>query len=747
MRAQVGPYRIRDVLGQGAMGVVYAADDDRLGRTIAIKTLSRGGDRLSRERLLREARAAARLNHPGICQVFDVVEEKGELWVAMELLEGESLFDRLKRERLGVEKAVEITQGILGPLGFLHARGLVHRDLKPSNIFVTPHGVKLLDFSLTVQPIGETQDPRVTQEGSIVGTPHYMAPEQWRAQEIGSFTDLFACGAILYEMLARRYAFSGEDPIDVFHACAFEDPPPLGGVAGIEALDEVVRRALEKKPEDRFETAAEMGAALSVALDRYRAVQTGTRAPGPGPTVEQIQRFIALPFRMLRPDPETEFLATSLPEAISASLAGLEHLVVRSTALAEVGNGRDIDLKRLAAEVEVDYALRGSLMSAGSRLRLTAQLVEVPEGTVVWTLKEEVPLGDLFELQDDLVRRVVDGLAVPLSPTEEERLHHDVPASARAYELYLRALHAGERAFTRSQTVAVRDLLRSCLDEDPSFAPAWARYARVCRIISKYGLGDTVRHLELARQGFERALALNPDSPLVHNYYTYYELEERGDPVSALRRLLGRVRERAATADLYAGLVAACRFAGLYQASLAAHERASRLDPNVETSVHHTYFQLGQTDRVEGHDLLQALITDDARAIELLHEPKAQETEGVVRDYVDCVLAALEDRREDCEDAYHRALATGLRDPEHWFYFARALSRAGAGNTALEAMEQVVKRGFFCPLPLQQDAWLEPMRAEGGFTRVLERAEKARAKAVAAYVEEEGETLLGVAET
>jgi non-specific serine/threonine protein kinase len=696
---------------------------------------------MSRERLLREARAAAGLNHPGICQVFDVGEDDGELWVAMELLEGESLLDRLKRERLSIEDAVRIGCDILTPLAFLHDQGMVHRDLKPSNIFLTPHGIKLLDFSLTL-PVEGAGDTRVTAAGTIVGTPHYMAPEQWRGREVGAHTDLFACGAIVYEMLAGRFAFPGEDTIDVAHACTFEEPPPLGGVTGIEALDTVVRRALEKRVEDRYQTAADMSMALKGALERVHAAADAPGSSGDA-TVEQIQRFIALPFRLLRPDPETEFLATSLPEAISASLAGLEHLTVRSTGLAETGDG-EVDLKRLATEVEVDYALRGSILSAGSRVRLNAQLLEVPEGTVVWTLQEDVPLGDLFDLQDELTRRVVEGLALPLSPREEERLQQDQPANARAYELYLRALHAGEKGFTKSSTMAVRDLYRSCLDEDPNFAPAWTRYARVCRIIAKYGLGNIDEHLELAEGAFERAFELNADSPLFHNYYTFFELEESGDSLGALRRLLGRVGEGVADADLFAGLVAACRFCGLYDASLAADERALRLDPTQETSVHHTYFQLGQKDKVEGKDLLNALLGEGPRAIEILHGREARETEGTVRIYVDCVLAALEDRQADCEAAFRAAMDKGLRDPEHTFYFARALSRAGLGRLAFETMEDVVERGFHCAVPMQQDDWFESLRAEEGYDALLTRAEEGRAAAAAVYRDAGGEKLLGV---
>ncbi len=728
------------------MGVVYAAQDERLGRIVAIKTLTKNGDPTSRARLLREARAAAGLNHPGICQVFDVGEEKGELWVAMELLEGESLLDRIARGRIEIDEGLEICLGILGPLEYLHSRGMVHRDLKPSNIFLTPHGVKLLDFSLTVEHVS-APDTRLTQEGSIIGTPHYMAPEQWRAQPISPRTDIFACGAILYELLAGRWAFPGDDPIDVFHACAFEEPPRLTGPAGIEEIENVVRRSLEKKPRDRYATAAEMAAALKVARDRLRNA-SGVSATGTGEAVSQLRRFIALPFRLLRPDPELDFLASSLPEAISAALAGLEHVVVRSTSLAEGTTAGETDPRKLAAELDVDCVLRGTLMSAGSRLRLNAQLVEVPKGTVVWTLQEEVSLGDLFEVQDALSRRVVEGLAVPLSQREQARLRQDVPGNARAYELYLRAIHAraGGGSFTATANMTQRDLLRACLDADPDFAPAWARYGRVCRIISKYGLGNTEEHLDLARQAFERAKALNPDSPLFHNYYTFFELEEHGEPIEALRRLLGRVRARVADADLYAGLVAAARFGGLYQASLAAHERGRRLDPKLETSVHHTYFLLGQMDRVAGPDLLHAVRGDDETALGILRGSDAQSAEGTVKAYVDCLLAALEGRGADAERAYRRALDTGLRDPEHMFYFARALSRAGLGPVALEAGRRVVTRGFYCAQPLDDDPWLETLRAEPDFEDLRAQAREGRSAAVAAYAEAGGEELLGVSE-
>lgn len=726
------------------MGVVYAAVDERLNRELAIKTLGRQKDDLSRGRLLREARAAAGLSHPGICQVFDVGEDRGELWVAMELLQGQTLYDRLAGGRPRVREAVEIALGILAPLQYLHERGLVHRDLKPSNIFLTPHGVKLLDFSLTVGP-ELSGDARLTQTNAIVGTPHYMAPEQWRARKMGPRTDLFGCGAILYEMLAGEKAFPGDDPIDVFHACAFEEPPPLAGPSGIERLDAVVRRALAKVPDERFESAEAMSQALAGAHERYRS-ESRTTPGADDATAGQIRRFIALPFKLLRPDPEIDFLVHSLPEAISAALAGLEHLVVRSTGLIRHEEG-EIDLKRLATDIGVDYALQGSLLSAGPRVRLNAQLIEVPEGTLVWSMREDVSPGDLFELQDELARRVVEGLALPLSPREKARLRQDIPASARAYELYLRALNVEGERHTATVNLTLRDLLRSCLDEDPAFAPAWARYGRVCRMIAKFGLKDTEGHLSLAKRAFERAMEINPDLPLLHNYYALFELEHGRDPVAVMRRLLGRIGERVADAEVYAGLVAACRFCGLYEASIAAHERGLRLDPGLSTSVHHTYFQIGRMDAVEGRDFLHALRSDEDSVIAVLARESKANAEGNVVMYLQGILAAIEGRADDCVLRYHEVIDTGLDDPEFRFYFVRALSRSGAGEAALEALADVLDRGFYCPLPLRVDPWFETLRREPGFDELLSRAEAGRARALEGFRAAGGGRLLGVEES
>src|SRR5687767_4943976 len=228
------------------MGVVYAARDERLGRTVAVKTRSSLRDETARKRFWREARAAASVSHPNICQIYEIGEDQGELFIAMELLEGESLADLIQRGPLSVSRAASIGLGMLSALSALHARGIIHRDLKPSNVFVTAHGVKLLDFGLARPGLDEPAQTitAITQAGMLIGTPRYMAPELVTGEGADARSDLFAAGAILFEMLAGRPAFAGRTVVDVLRATTTDSPPALGGSPAVAAVDRVIRRAL-----------------------------------------------------------------------------------------------------------------------------------------------------------------------------------------------------------------------------------------------------------------------------------------------------------------------------------------------------------------------------------------------------------------------------------------------------------------------------------------------------------------------
>ena len=737
-------YVLTRKLGEGGMGVVYEARDERLGRLVAIKRVRTfSGDATLRDRLVREARTAAGISHPNICQVYELGEVGGELFVVMELLDGETLAARVARAPLAVNEALQITLGILAALEAMHARGIVHRDLKPSNVFLTQHGVKLLDFGLARPPAVEAE-LAVTNPGTILGTPRYMAPEMLSDEPIGPPTDIFCLGAILFEMLTGRPAFAGSTLPAVYNAVLTEQPPPLVGEADVIAADRVIQRALAKRPVDRWQDAAAMAQAVR---DAMALVDTG-----PARQVRTVTRLIVLPFKVLRPDPEIDFLSSGLPEAISSSLSALETLTVRSTAAAARFADGPPDLKVLAAEAGVDVALMGTLLRAGDQVRVSIQLVEAPGGTVLISRVAQVALTDIFQLQDDLTRQIVDALAIPLSARDRAALRHDVPANAEAYELYLRATTLGESS-NPSRLIAARDLYRRCVELDPNYAPAWARLGRVYRVMAKYLAGDPKEDIAAAEAAFRRALELNPDLPLAHNLYTFFEIEEFAGARSAMLRLLGLARHGVADPDLYGGLVVACRFCGLLDASLEADRRARRIDPGVRTSVHYTYWMLGRYE--------QALLTD-LEDIQVLRHMSLwmlgrhdEALEGVTRLeqqlptggewlFLTSLRAAMQGKREDCIQASREILASGFHDPEGLYLVARELAFAGARQEALDMLERVVTGGFNCPRVLLQDAWLDSLRGESSFVRLLHRAEEESAASAAAFREAGGERVLGV---
>ena len=358
--ARIGHYTVTGKLGQGGMGIVYAARDERLGRTVALKTMSSlGGDETARKRFEREARAAASVNHPNVCQLYEIGEDDGELFIAMELLEGESLGERLTRGALSVAEAVPIALAILAALEALHARGIVHRDLKPSNVFLTPHGVKLLDFGLarpSEPPTGRVvaRAHELTRTGMVLGTPRYMAPEQVTGDGLDARSDLFAVGAMLFEMLAGRPAFAGRNAVEILHATLYEQPPALSGSPAVAAVDRVIRRALAKRPTERPGVRRRHGggAARGERDGGRQHAGAGARAHAPGRA--------AVPHPAARSGDGLPGLQPAGRDRRRRS-RGIGSLVVRSSALAARFAGEAPDLKALATEADVDRVVMGTL--------------------------------------------------------------------------------------------------------------------------------------------------------------------------------------------------------------------------------------------------------------------------------------------------------------------------------------------------------------------------------------------------
>src|SRR5437879_4442232 len=378
MPERIGPYRVLSKVGEGGMGVVYKAEDQRLERIVALKVSREFEGDETRRRFWQEARAAAQVDHPNACRIYDVAEEQDRLVLVMEFIEGDSLARRLERGSLPAQEAGQIALSVLSALEGFHKIGIVHRDLKPGNIVLANGGTKLLDFGIAKHvPLNANADTAATlgdatAPGIFLGTPKYASPEQFLDRPVDARSDLFSMGVILFEMLTGQPPFPGETYGEVAHAVLQGSPAALGGSPAIAAMGRIVHRALARDPQDRYPNAEAMAGEMR-CTSRMDGIETKARA-------HALRRLIVLPFRLLRPSEEIQFLAYSLPEAITVSLAGLENLVVRSSIVAAPYSGDAPDLQKIAREAEVDVVLTGALLNVGKQRRVTTELAEAPRG-------------------------------------------------------------------------------------------------------------------------------------------------------------------------------------------------------------------------------------------------------------------------------------------------------------------------------------------------------------------------------
>jgi TolB-like protein/tRNA A-37 threonylcarbamoyl transferase component Bud32/tetratricopeptide (TPR) repeat protein len=740
MVKRIGRYQVRRLLGQGAMGVVYAAHDDRLDRLVAIKVIRPDtlADATVRERFRREAKAAARVSHPHICTLYEFDEQDGQPYLVMELLEGESLASRLARGPLPIADAVSTAGPMLDALAALHRSGVIHRDLKPANIFLTPHGLKLLDFGLAHPAVHEvsTGRMRLTTSGVMVGTPQYIAPEQLHGSPGDERSDLFSAAVVIYEMLAGRPPFTGRTLAQLLHAIGTLDPPSLDGSPALVAIDVVLRQALAKDPAQRIGRADHLATRLRDAIE--------SPAPRARTSHARLMRFVALPFRVLRADPDTDFLAFGVPDAVSVALASLESVIVRSPQAA----GVTTDVLAIGRDLAVDVVLTGTILHAGARVRVTAQLTDGAAGTLIWSETIEAPIGDLFQLQDTLTQRIVSSLAAPLSARDRRALERQAPASAEAYELYMRA----NQLMTDSQQWnAARELYERALALDPNYAPAWARLGRARRVLAKWQGGSRGADLmPAAERAFRRALELDPDLAIAYDLSAYAEAE-LGRAPDAMERLLARVAVRQHEVALLAGLVTTCRYAGLLDASLAAHVRAAGIDRAAATSVSWTHFVRGDYDQALATDigsppfctLLARLVRGDLSAGEVRRlEERADDGRRIaIRAYRQMV----EGHVEEVVGTLAHLHEFGFADPEGWYLFAFMLVRAGAAEPAETLLARSVNAGYACRDPLVTRPEWAVLRGRPAFDALVEHSGDMLVRARARFEAANGPALLGVA--
>jgi serine/threonine-protein kinase len=498
----VSHYRLLEPLGRGAMGEVWLAEDVQLPRKVAVKLLPRhmAADADAVARLLREAQAAASVDHPGVVTVYEAGLHAGQPFLVMQRVEGDTLEKRLGRGVLPVPEAIELATQVADALAEVHALGIVHRDLKPSNIVMSSRGARILDFGVA----SVKGSPQLTTTGVAVGTPQAMAPEQMRGQPPDNRADLWALGVMLYQALTGEPPFRGDTLEQVMFSVLNQQPKAPSALRdGIGSdLDYIVMKLLRKDPAKRYARAEEVLADLQSceACLADGAAAALDSAPSP-------PSLAVLPFEVMSADPDDAFLAAGLAEDLIVDLTRLGELRVASRAETNAYRDRTVPPRTVARELGVDYVLLGSVRRAGQRARISTQLVRAADGHALWAERFDRTLEDLFEVQAEVSKRIVEALQIALRPGEREMLDRAPTKSPEAYRFYLRARAIMDVG--RVENLQAEQLLKDALALDPDFALGLATlgedYAR--RAMRWWaGLEVADRALELA----EKALAREP---------------------------------------------------------------------------------------------------------------------------------------------------------------------------------------------------------------------------------------------
>ncbi|MGA2908307.1 MAG: protein kinase [Terracidiphilus sp.] len=697
-------YTILRQLGSGGMGVVYEAQDGQLDRHVALKFLPPEMARDSQllERFQREARAASSLNHPNICTIHTIEQYELQHFIVMELLVGKTLAERMRGQPMDVETILPLAIQIADALESAHAKGIVHRDIKPANLFLTDRGqLKILDFGLAKITQGQTTQAadggrtlaagdELTSPGSAVGTISYMSPEQARGQLVDARTDLFSTGTVLYQMATGSLPFPGDTSAVIFDAILNREPQPAAEINPALPLEfvRILEKCIEKDRTLRCQTATDLKTDLNRMKRNLESNKSRAKAKTDSDSGVQKQRksVAVLYFENLSGSKEDEYLRDGITEDVITELSKIRGLNVFSRPTVLAFRDQALTPQQVGQKLGAACVLTGTLRRSGARLRISAQLVDARTDFPLWSERFDREMKDVFEVQDEMARKIAEALRVTLSPEELEALAVKPTENLQAYDLYLRGKSYARRQ-TRQDLEFALQMFENGVVIDPSFALAYAASANACAMLYYYSRDQM--WLERAREASGKAVALRWDLPEVQvsQAWVLYAASLYDEAVRMVKKAIERKRD---SEGAYYLLCRALFSAGRYQEVLDLAEAAiesSGEDYNVYVPIMNSMGALGKSE--EERNMIQRRIgalenhlkqvPEDARARILLGGDYARlaRTEDALRElkmavtlranealilYNAACLYCTLNRKAEGLDALSKAWEVGYRD-------------------------------------------------------------------------------------